>query len=119
MALFFDQEWFDARMRERGLNRPALAAILGISTCDLDAIWKDQREISAREVTILSEMLGVTSAEIASHGGVSTPIPGTAGDPSVVLMRLDLMESRLQRLERSVAELIAGIKPLPDRSGGP
>lgn len=118
MALFFDSEWFDARMRERGLNRPALAAILGIGSEELDAIWKDQREISLREVTVLAEMLGVTTAEIAAHGGVSTPVPNSAGDPSQVLLRLDLLDARLQRLERGVAELTAEIKLLAARTGG-
>jgi len=105
MTLFFDQEWFDARMRERGLNRPALAAILGISSDDLDAIWKDQREISPREVTMLAEMLGVTPAEIALHGGVSTPVPKAASDLSTLSMKLDLLEARVRELEREIAEM--------------
>lgn len=105
MSLFFDQEWFDARMRDRGLNRLALAAIMGISSDDLDAIWKDQREISSREVTMLAEMLGVSPAEIAAHGGVSTPIPKSDEDQSRLAMRLDLLEARVRELERAIADL--------------
>ena len=112
MALFFDQEWFSARMRDRGLNRLALAAIMGIGTDELDAVWKDQREITVREVTLLAEILGVTPAEIAAHGGVSTPVPKTDNDLSPVLIRLDLLDARLQRLERGLTDLSAEIRLL-------
>lgn len=107
MALFFDQEWFDARLVERGLNRLALAAILGISSADIEAMWKDQREISLREVTLLAEMLGVTPEQIAERGGVATPLPKTETDLDQVVARLDLMDARLQRLERGQADLLA------------
>lgn len=100
MALFFDREWFEAKLHERGLNKLALAAILGIGSNELDAMWKDQREISLREVTLLAEMLGVTTQEIAKHGGVSTPIPKSGIDLDQVLARLDLLEARIQKLER-------------------
>ena len=50
MALFFDQDWFNARLAERGLTRTVLAAAAGISEADLVLVWKDQRELSAREV---------------------------------------------------------------------
>ncbi|CAM9553066.1 unnamed protein product [Phaeothamnion confervicola] len=107
MALFFDQEWFDAKLNARGLNRLALAAILGISAAELDAMWKDQREISAREVALLAEMLGVTMAEIAARGGASTPIPKAEGDMGEVLARLDALDARMQKLERGQADLMA------------
>ncbi len=107
MALFFDQEWFDAKLTERGLNRLALAAILGISTPELDAMWKDQREISPREVTLLAEILGVTTQEIAARGGASTPIPKSADDMGAVLARLDALDARLQKLERGQADIMA------------
>ncbi len=107
MALFFDREWFDAKLHERGLNRLALAAILGIGGSELDAMWKDQREISPREVTLLAEMLGVTTREIAEHGGVSTPIPKTEVDLERVIARLELLEARLLQLERGQADIKA------------
>lgn len=118
MALFFDQEWFDEKLNARGLNRLALAAILGISAAELDAMWKDQREISAREVALLAEILGVTVAEIAAHGGASTPIPKAGSDMGEVLARLDALDARMQKLERGQADLMALALTLSPKAGG-
>lgn len=93
MALFFDQDWFTARLAERGLSRSVLAAVAGMSEAELALAWKDQRELSAREVAAFAELLGVPPAEIAHRAGVSTPTPG--GDPL----------ARIAVLEREVAEL--------------
>ncbi|MDP3298671.1 MAG: DNA-binding protein, partial [Phenylobacterium sp.] len=35
MALFFDAQWFDAQLAERGLTRRVLAAAAGMSEADL------------------------------------------------------------------------------------
>ena len=55
MALFFDAAWFDARLRERSLSRPVLAAAAGLSAEDLDLLFKDQRELSAGEVAVFAD----------------------------------------------------------------
>ncbi len=113
MALFFDQEWFDARLRERGMDKQTLAVILGISRQEIDAIWKDQREISEREVVLLAELLGVATKEIAERGGAATPAPaihkgGKGGnDLAQVLERLNVMNERIANLERGMAQLTA------------
>src|SRR5258708_10397629 len=75
MALFFDAEWFDARLGERGLSRGVLAAAAGMSGADLALAFKDQRELSAGEVAAFSEVLGVPDPELAGRGGVCTPGP--------------------------------------------
>jgi lambda repressor-like predicted transcriptional regulator len=95
MALFFDVEWYDARLAERGLSRAVLAAAAGMSEADLALAFKDQRELKAAEVAVFAEMLGVTAAEAASRAGVATPTPGA--DPL----------SRIAELERRVAALEA------------
>lgn len=100
MALFFDQDWFDARLNERGLARAALAAVSGMSEADLALVWKDQRELSAAEVAVFAELLGVTGAEVAERAGVSTPRPGA--DP---LSRIAALERRVAALEAEVARL--------------
>ena len=79
MALFFDAEWFNARLAERLLSPEALAAASGMDLADLALVFKDQRELSAAEVAVFAEMLGATPGEIALHAGVSTPIPNDGG----------------------------------------
>jgi uncharacterized protein YceH (UPF0502 family) len=101
MALFFDAEWFDARLGERGLSRDVLAAAAGLSAADLTLAFKDQREISAREVAVFAELLGVDAAEVARHAGVSTPTPGPASEAA----RIEALERRVAVLEAEVARL--------------
>ncbi len=100
MALFFDAQWFDARLGERGLSRAVLAAAAGLSEAELALAFKDQREISAREVAVFAELLGEAPAEVARRAGVSTPTPGQ--DPG----------ERIAALERRVAALEAEIERL-------
>ena len=102
MALFFDAEWFDARLGERGLSRDVLAAAAGLSTADLALAFKDQREISAREVAVFAELLGVEPVEVAQHAGVSMPTPGADPDPAA---RIAALERRVAALETEIARL--------------
>ncbi|HEX3700784.1 MAG TPA: helix-turn-helix domain-containing protein [Phenylobacterium sp.] len=105
MALFFDADWFDARLAERGLSRSVMAAASGLSEAELALAFKDQRELSADEVGRFAELLGVTAAEVAARAGVSTPVPGDAGG----------LEARLAALERRVAAVEAQLDALsPD-----
>lgn len=96
MALFFDPDWFDARLAERGLSRAVLASVSGMSEADLALAFKDQRELSAAEVAAFAELLGATPAEVAHHAGVSTPVP-----------RSESLEERVAALEARVAALEA------------
>jgi len=105
MALFFDAEWFDARLGERGLSRDVLAAGAGLSTEELALVFKDQRELSAGQVAIFAELLGVAAAEVAAHAGVSTPLPGQA---SAADARVAALERRVAALEAEVARLRGG-----------
>jgi uncharacterized protein YceH (UPF0502 family) len=105
MALFFDAEWFEARLGERGLSRRVMAAAAGMAEADLALAFKDQRELSAGEVAAFAELLGVEAAEVAARTGVSTPVPRQPG----------AMEARLAALERRVAELEAEVARLSRR----
>lgn len=97
MALFFDKEWFDAKLAERGLSRAVLAAVSGMDEAALALVYKDQREVSAAEVAAFAELLGVTPAEIALRAGVSTPVP--QADP---LARIAALEERVAALEAAL-----------------
>ena len=71
-----------------------------MNEADLALVFKDQRELSAAEVTAFAELLGATPAEIAEHAGISTPVPGdAAGD------RLARIETRLAAVEAALARL--------------
>jgi len=104
MALFFDAAWFDGRLAERGLERAALAAVARMSEADLALVYKDQRELSAAEVTAFAELLGVTPAQIARHAGISTPAAYE-----------DQLEQRLARIEQRLALLEARLAGSPER----
>ncbi|HEY8574080.1 helix-turn-helix transcriptional regulator [Phenylobacterium sp.] len=101
MALFFDAEWFDARLAERGLPRTVLAAAAGMSPAELALVFKDQRELSAAEVAVFAELLGVEAKEVADRAGISTPVPGRV-DPEA---RIAALERRVAALEEDVARL--------------
>jgi uncharacterized protein YceH (UPF0502 family) len=98
MALFFDADWYDARLSERGLNRVVLAAAAGMSETELALAFKDQRELSVREVSVFAELLGVPAAEAASRAGVRPP-------PASDAQRLAALEARVAALEAELARL--------------
>jgi hypothetical protein len=99
MALFFDVDWFDERLVERGLSRTTLAAICGIAEAEVALVFKDQRELSPREVALFAELLGASPAEIADRAGVSTRAPA-----------IDPVEARFRSLEARIAVLEAAVK---------
>jgi uncharacterized protein YceH (UPF0502 family) len=101
MALFFDAEWFDARLAARGLSRDLMAAAAGMGAEDLALVFKDQRELSAAEVTVFAELLGERAAEVAARAGISTPIPGQDDAGA----RIAALERRVAGLEAEVARL--------------
>jgi len=102
MALFFDGAWFDERLAGLGLSRTTLAAALGLTEQDLVDIWKDQRELSVRDVAMLANLLGTSAEDVALHAGVSTPVPRAApSDPA-----LKSIEERLARIEAMLEELL-------------
>ncbi len=108
MALFFDQEWFDAKLKDAGRTRDDVAAALRLSRGQVDEIWKDQRELAPQEVGALAALLGATPAETANRAGVSTPVPAAVPAPGgdvPVMAKLAEMDARLARIERAVADL--------------
>jgi transcriptional regulator with XRE-family HTH domain len=102
MALFFDGAWFDERLASLGLLHATLAAALGLSEQELSEVWKDQRELSARDVAMLANLLGASAEDVALHAGVSTPVPrAVSSDPA-----LKAIEERLARIEAMLEELL-------------
>lgn len=106
MALFFDGEWFDARLAAVHLSRGDVARALGLSDEAFGEIWKDQRELSVKDVTILAALLAATPQEIATHAGISTPVPKS--EPT-----LAELAARLEKVETEVAQLRTRLKDGP------
>jgi hypothetical protein len=96
MALFFDRVWYETRLAQRGLDRAVLAAVAGMDVAALDLAFKDQRELSAAELTAFAELLGVTPAEAALRAGVRT-----------AQKTHDARDDRIAKLEARVAALEA------------
>ena len=123
MALFFDRGWFDGRLRELSLGREVVAGALQLSEEQVGEVWKDQRELSAGQVSVLAHLLDVSVEEIAHHAGVSTPLPSAplaaqapcvdAGEMAQVLSLLSHMNDRMAQLEEEVVglrKLMQGVK---------
>jgi hypothetical protein len=100
MALFFDAAWYDERLAERGLPRGILAAAAGMSEAELDLAFKDQRELSVREVSVFAELLGVTPAQAASRAGVRPPPMSDGQRIAALEARVAALEAELARLKR-------------------
>lgn len=105
MALFFDTAWFDARLASAHLTRGDAARALGLLDSEIAEVWKDQRELSARDVATLAALLATTPQEIAQHAGISTPVPKPDHAPSLA----DL-SARLERVEAELAAIKAQFK---------
>jgi hypothetical protein len=107
MALFFDQDWFDQQLKSIARTHEDVAALLHLSSMQVEEIWKDQRELLPHEVGALAKFLNATAAEVADHAGVSTPVPVELdeADLSSVVKRLDEMNGRLDRIERALVDL--------------
>lgn len=109
MALFFDQTWFTQRLKDVGRTPNELAEAMGLPLTELAAVWKDQRELSAGEVRAMAAVLEAPVAEVASRAGISTPVPAepAEGGNAAIHARLDDIVTRLERLERAVADVKA------------
>ena len=102
MALFFDQAWFDAKLKEIGATKDDVARALKLSADQVGELWKDQRELRMADVQALARLLKVAAGDIAHRAGISTPAPADGGD---VGERLNEMNERLMRIERMIVEL--------------
>jgi|SRR5579871_410550 len=111
MSLFFDREWFDARLKVLGLSKQDIASALGLTATQLNEMWKDQRELKPQDVRVLSALLGVEPEEIAHRAGTSTPVPGMEStDMAAVIVRLERIEAIVLELREALKSHEAGNK---------
>lgn len=105
MALFFDSRWFDARLSAMGLTHADAASALGLSREQLSEMWKDQRELSVKDVRLLAALLGTDVKEISERAGIATPVPRAGADLGEIAQKLEVLTERFDRLERSVEDI--------------
>ncbi|MBI1338995.1 helix-turn-helix domain-containing protein [bacterium] len=131
MALFFDHDWFDERLRRTGLTRATLAQVAGMSIDEVELVFRDQRELAQTEVRAIAAALDVDPDEVADRSGVPlAPAPraadgrdqngngrverapprpgGDAGPPPFVVTREVIagLHERMDRLERLIEVVI-------------
>lgn len=101
MALFFDADWFDATLRERGLDRAALAAAAGIERGELHRIFVNERAASAAELQAFAAALNADLVEVTLRAGVAE----RALDPNAsATARIESIEARLDAIDDWLAE---------------
>lgn len=134
VALFFDQDWFQARLSEADRTHDALARAAGLTVLELAAVWKDQMEITREMVEGFASVLGTDLTETASRCGISgvaaeavTPEAPKAQDPKAQDQNTENPEStramlkqifaRLDGIDQSLATLHETIaaRQLPDK----
>ena len=76
MGIFFDQDWFDDRLKAAGLTHAAMAQAAGMTIDEIDMVFRDQRELESREVHAIALVLSADPREVATRAGV--PDPGAA-----------------------------------------
>jgi transcriptional regulator with XRE-family HTH domain len=105
MALFFDADWFDARLTEKGLNRSALAAAAGLDRNELHQLFIRQRRPTAPQLNAFANVLGVDLVEISLRCGVANPEAPPVADSGA---RIESMEARLDAMDAWLATLETG-----------
>ncbi len=68
-GLFFDQDWFDDRLKATGQSRGALAHAAGMSVDEVEMVFRDQRELAPPEVAAFAKVLSAEPSEVANRSG--------------------------------------------------
>ncbi len=110
MGIFFDQDWFDDRLKAAGLTHAAMAQATGMTIDEVDLVFRDQRELGSLEVHAIARILSADPREVAERAGVADP-----GAAPKLTARSE-MGGGLQAPEFVVTrEVIAGIHERMDR----
>ena len=66
MGIFFDQDWFDDRLKAAGLTHAAMAQATGMTIDEVDLVFRDQRELGSLEVHAIARILSADPREVAA-----------------------------------------------------
>ncbi|MBX9746438.1 MAG: hypothetical protein K2X34_06025 [Hyphomonadaceae bacterium] len=108
MSLFFDADWFDAKLAERGLDRAALAIAAGIERTDLHAVFTNERAATAEEMETFARVLQADLVEVALRSGVATREPPS--EDAQPTDRIESIEARLDAIDDWLADFEAQTK---------
>lgn len=97
MSLFFDADWFDARLAERGLDRAALALAAGIERAELHRVFTNERLPTAEELKAFAECLGADLVKVTLHSGVANR--GEENPEADTSDRIESIEARLAAID--------------------
>lgn len=104
MSLFFDADWFDARLAERWLDRNAMAACAGIDATQLEQLFTNQRAPSAQELEAFARLLTIDLFEVTLRAGVATR---GAPQGETQATRIEDIEARLDAVDAWLDEFEA------------
>lgn len=79
-GLFFDQDWFDERLKATGQSRGALAHAAGMSVDEVEMVFRDQRELAPPEVAAFAKVLSAEPSEVANRSGAGDYGPAFGAD---------------------------------------
>jgi hypothetical protein len=102
MSLFFDAEWFDAKLAECGLHRAALAAAAGLDRNELHRLYTNDRAATAEELDAFAALLRIDIIEVTLRSGVAARDAEPAADAAA---RIDSIEARLDAIDSWLAEM--------------
>ncbi|MEQ1608870.1 MAG: helix-turn-helix transcriptional regulator [Hyphomonadaceae bacterium] len=124
MGIFFDQDWFDARLKAAGLTHASMAQAAGMTIDEIDMVFRDQRELEGPEVHAIARILSVEPSEVADRAGLSDPgaaaaapllRPARGVEPAGFVVTREVIggiHERLDRLERLIEVVIQKVDRL-------
>jgi hypothetical protein len=101
MSLFFDADWFDERLRARGLDRGALAAAAGLERSELHLLFVNERTPSAEELNSFARVLDVALVEVTLRAGVAARACDADAESGA---RIESIEARLDAIDHWIEE---------------
>jgi Helix-turn-helix domain len=121
MGIFFDQDWFDDRLKAAGLTRASMAQAAGMTIDEVEMVFADRRELEGSEVHAIARALSADPREVANRSGAADPgmlasMPamragrGGASAPAEFAVTREVIagiHERLDRLERMLEMVIS------------
>ena len=97
MSLFFDANWFDARLAERWLDRNALAACAGIDGGELERLFTNERAPTGQELQAFARLLSADIVEVTLRAGLAAR--AAAPESETTATRIEDIEARLDAVD--------------------